>query len=72
MPPSFNPSPAISKETYAAVVGIKLHQLVDLFTPCYMFFYSSLMDVEVLQLVLGLSDIPSVVKGEIKRFSMKM
>jgi len=48
MPPSFNPSPAILKETYAAVVGIKLQQLVDLFTPCYMFFYSSLMDAEVL------------------------
>ncbi|KAF2745036.1 hypothetical protein M011DRAFT_448456 [Sporormia fimetaria CBS 119925] len=35
------------------------------FEPCYMFFYGSLMDPEVLQAVLGLKELPTMRKGTI-------
>jgi gamma-glutamylcyclotransferase (GGCT)/AIG2-like uncharacterized protein YtfP len=62
----------ISKETSAAAMGVKLQQKIEPFKPCYMFFYGSLMDPEVLQSVLGLGYLPSVAKGTAVGFSMKM
>ncbi|RDL36417.1 Uncharacterized protein BP5553_05769 [Venustampulla echinocandica] len=53
-------------------MGTKFLKLVNPFTPCFMFFYGSLMDSEVLQSVLSLQDTPTVAKGVIKGFSMKM
>jgi len=51
---------------------VKLQELARPFTPCYMFFYGSLMDPEVLQSVLGLSPTPAVAKGVITGFAIKM
>ncbi|KAH8588147.1 hypothetical protein B0O99DRAFT_601048 [Bisporella sp. PMI_857] len=49
-----------------------LQKFADPFSPCFMFFYGSLMDPDVLQSVLGLSDVPRLRKGTIKGFRMKM
>ncbi|PVH82196.1 hypothetical protein DL98DRAFT_620988 [Cadophora sp. DSE1049] len=71
-PPSFSAGPAISKETYAVAMGVDLQKQTDPFRPCYMFFYGSLMDAEVLQSVLNLPETPSVMQGKTRGFSMKM
>ncbi|KAK0119678.1 hypothetical protein ONS95_011114 [Cadophora gregata] len=71
-PPTPSPGPTISEETYATATDVDLRKKTDPFRPCYMFFYGSLMDAEVLQSVLDLPETPSVTQGEIKGFSMKM
>ena len=67
-----NPTATISKETYAASMGVKLGEPEVPFTPCFMFFYGSLMDAEVLQSVLGLRHTPIVKRGVTEGFAMKM
>jgi gamma-glutamylcyclotransferase (GGCT)/AIG2-like uncharacterized protein YtfP len=42
------------------------------FVPCHMFFYGSLMDPEVLQTILGLSDAPNIGRGTVRGFAVKM
>lgn len=42
------------------------------FQPCYMFFYGSLMDAEVLQAILGLKNWPAITKAKIAGFKIKM
>ncbi|KAH9870835.1 hypothetical protein J1614_006407 [Plenodomus biglobosus] len=42
------------------------------FSPCHMFFYGSLMDPEVIQAVLQLSDRPVTKKAALSGFSTKM
>jgi hypothetical protein len=42
------------------------------FSPCYFFFYGSLMDPEVLQTVLDLAEPPRVTTASVTGFSMKM
>jgi gamma-glutamylcyclotransferase (GGCT)/AIG2-like uncharacterized protein YtfP len=42
------------------------------FTPCYMFFYGSLMDPDVVQAVLSLDYKPALVEATTKGFTMKM
>lgn len=42
------------------------------FQPCHMFFYGSLMDPEVLQAILGLPELPTIRRGSITGFSIKM
>lgn len=53
---------------YAAALGMKLQKLADPFTPCFMFFYDSLMNHEGLKAVLKLQEDFTVVKGVIKDF----
>ncbi|ORX92742.1 hypothetical protein BCR34DRAFT_580911 [Clohesyomyces aquaticus] len=43
-----------------------------LFQPCYMFFYGSLMDPEVLQSILELPELPIIRHGSVTGFSVKM
>src|ERR1700753_2579389 len=43
-----------------------------MFKPSYFFFYGSSMDPEVLQYVLGLSELPVVQKSYVKGFMVKM
>ncbi|MCJ1256996.1 hypothetical protein MMC24_004821 [Lignoscripta atroalba] len=49
-----------------------VEQLASQFQPCFFFFYGTLMDTDVLQAVLGLSEAPVVRKGLVIGFSMKM
>lgn len=42
------------------------------FEPCYLFFYGSLMDAEVLQTIAGLPEVPAVQEGSVTGFEMKM
>ncbi|KAH7413813.1 hypothetical protein DE146DRAFT_626935 [Phaeosphaeria sp. MPI-PUGE-AT-0046c] len=42
------------------------------FHPCYMFFYGSLMDSEVIQAILGLSEIPTTSPAVLSGFKIKM
>jgi hypothetical protein len=42
------------------------------FKPCYLFFYGSLMDPEVLQAILELPELPKMKHASISGYSMKM
>jgi gamma-glutamylcyclotransferase (GGCT)/AIG2-like uncharacterized protein YtfP len=42
------------------------------FRPCFLFFYGSLMDPDVLQVVVGLPETPTVFGGWVTGFSVKM
>jgi len=42
------------------------------FTPCYMFFYGSLMDIDILQLIAGLKSSPTMAPATITGFRMRM
>lgn len=42
------------------------------FEPCYLFFYGSLMDAEVLQTIAGLPEVPAIQDGSVTGFEMKM
>lgn len=42
------------------------------FEPCFLFFYGSLMDAEVLQAIAGLPEVPAVQEGFVTGFEMKM
>jgi gamma-glutamylcyclotransferase (GGCT)/AIG2-like uncharacterized protein YtfP len=44
----------------------------ELFQPCHMFFYGSLMDPEVLQAILDVPDIPTTRSATILGFQIKM
>lgn len=42
------------------------------FEPCYLFFYGSLMDAEVLQTIAGLPEVPAVQEGSVTGLEMRM
>lgn len=42
------------------------------FEPCFLFFYGSLMDAEVLQTIARLPEVPAVQEGSVNGFEMKM
>lgn len=42
------------------------------FEPCFLFFYGSLMDTEVLQTIARLPEVPAVQEGSVTGFEMKM
>lgn len=69
--PPVNSTPLASKEI--SPIDKMPEKLDDPFTPCFMFFYGSLMDPDVLQSVAGLEETPTAAaKGVMKGFSMKM
>ena len=77
LPP--NPTPAIkSSDLLRATTATNSHEPQPLansgtpFQPCHMFFYSSLMDPEVLQTILKLPELPDIRRGSVTSFSIKM
>jgi len=62
---------AQEKERNAAIMNTnQSQQQSEPFSPCFLFFYGSLMDPEVLQAALELSSTPIVRKGSITGFSL--
>ncbi|OCK81888.1 hypothetical protein K432DRAFT_380888 [Lepidopterella palustris CBS 459.81] len=53
-------------------VSTKVEYLEPPFEPCFLFFYGSLMDPEVLQTIIKLPELPIVNNGLIEGFTVKM
>jgi gamma-glutamylcyclotransferase (GGCT)/AIG2-like uncharacterized protein YtfP len=61
-----------AKRIMMALTEEKIKQRAPPLFPCYMFFYGSLMDADVLRAITGLPEVPLVKKGTITGFSIKM
>ncbi|KAF2761508.1 hypothetical protein EJ05DRAFT_496421 [Pseudovirgaria hyperparasitica] len=69
MPPQAYNGPLVDNVRYMAANTSALDRP---FQPCYMFFYGSLMDPEVIQAVLSLADLPTTRSATISGFQIKM
>jgi gamma-glutamylcyclotransferase (GGCT)/AIG2-like uncharacterized protein YtfP len=61
-----------AKRIMMALTEEKIKQRAPPLFPCYMFFYGSLMDADVLRAITGLPEAPLVKKGTITGFAIKM
>ncbi|KAF2794815.1 hypothetical protein K505DRAFT_324520 [Melanomma pulvis-pyrius CBS 109.77] len=60
------------KRPRTSLAGEKTKHCAPPLVPCHMFFYGSLMDLDVLQAITGLPEAPSVKKGTITGFAIRM
>ncbi|TVY84861.1 AIG2-like protein C [Lachnellula suecica] len=64
---------SVSKRTYAQEIPTYPLRAPSVpFTPCYMFFYGSLMDTDVLHVIAQLPKPPTMVPATVSGFQMKM